>query len=79
MELRLMLQRFITSEKESIRGNKRGSRFVPSTMYNVPSILSALYTEIRVPYEFPLLNSALGVQYSTLKKKRETRYKIADV
>ena len=41
--------------------------------------LIALRYEIRVIHELPLLNSALGIQYSTLKKKRETRYKIADV
>jgi hypothetical protein len=37
-------------------------------MYNVPSILSALYNEIRVLYEFQLLTSTFCARYSTLKK-----------
>ena len=37
-------------------------------MYNVPNILSALYNEIRVLYEFQLLHSSISVQRSTLAR-----------
>ena len=47
-------------------GQNTNPLIVQGTKYNVPSILSALYNEIRVLYEFPLLHSSISVQRSTL-------------
>ena len=44
-------------------GQNTNPLIVQGTKYNVPSILSALYNEIRMAHEFPLLHSTLGVRH----------------